>query len=173
MTNDTAMSDTATNDTAGNDTAEIGAMLQRWIEAFCVVDSETMTSFWPQDYPDIVYQSEENARALSSYQEIKAYWHEQVPPTLESIAKVEDTDIRIHLHGDIATVYLSALASAKFPGSEHLYVAPFRASIVMRRFDDGWKFVHYHESRILDLHRVTDALNSGEADSLAYGSTGG
>jgi ketosteroid isomerase-like protein len=129
-----------------------------------------MLSFWPQDYPDLVYQSEENGGALSSFQEIKTYWEQQVPATLEGIAKVEDTDIRIHLHGGIATAYLSARASAKFPGSAHLYTAPFRASIVLRRFDDGWKYVHYHESRILDLDLVTEALNTGDKPGqLVYG----
>ncbi|GAA5175492.1 hypothetical protein GCM10023321_81670 [Pseudonocardia eucalypti] len=131
------------NNEGSNDAADIAAMLRRWIEAFRVVDSETMMTFWPRDYPDIVYQSEENARALGTYEEIKTYWYEQVPPTLDGIAKVEDIDIRIHVHGDLATAYLSALASAKFPGSEHLYVAPFRASIVLRRSEDGWKYVHY------------------------------
>jgi ketosteroid isomerase-like protein len=149
---------------------DITSMLQSWIGAFCTVDSATMLTFWPQDYVDIVYQSEENARVLTTYAEIKTYWEEQIPASLEGIAKIEDTDIRIHVHGgDIATVYLSALASAKFPGSEHLYVAPFRASIVLRRFSEGWKFVHYHESRILDLDLVTEALNNGGASELTYG----
>jgi hypothetical protein len=133
-----------------------------------------MLGFWPRDYADIVYQSEENARVLTTYDEIRSYWEEQIPASLEGIAKVEDTDIRIHVHGgDIATVYLSALASAKFPGSEHLYVAPFRATIVLRRYSESWKFVHYHESRILDLDLVTDALNLGGADELAYGKVAG
>lgn len=157
-----------------DDVAVIGGMLQRWIEAFCVVDPVAMMEFWPKDYPDIVYQSEENVRALSSYEEIRAYW-EHVPATLQSIDKVEDTDIRIHIHGDIATAYLSALASAKFPGAERLYKAPFRASIVLRRFADGWRYIHYHESRILDLNLVTDALNAGgdAAAALAYGAARG
>jgi ketosteroid isomerase-like protein len=153
-----------------NDVATISDIIQRWIQAFCVVDSETMASFWPRDYPDVVYQSEETSRALSSYDEIVAYWN-NVPSELEGIAKVEDSDVRIHVHGEISTVYLSALASAKFPGAERLYKAPFRASIVLRRFDEGWKYIHYHESRILDLKLVTDALNAGEdaAALLAYG----
>ncbi|HYF24742.1 MAG TPA: nuclear transport factor 2 family protein [Baekduia sp.] len=154
-----------------NDVAEIGDIIQRWIQAFCVVDADTMKTFWPRDYADIVYQSEENQHALSSYDEIAAYW-DHVPSTLESIPAVEDADVRIHLHGnDIATVYLYAMASAKFPGAERLYRAPFRACIVLRRLDGAWKFIHYHESRVLDLQRVTDALNAGEDEVLAYGAT--
>jgi ketosteroid isomerase-like protein len=154
-----------------DDIAAIGELLQRWIQAFCAVDGATMVSFWPENYSQLVYQSEENHRALSTVDEIRTYWEKQVPATLDGIVKVEDTDIRIHVHGEIATAYLYAVASAKFPGSEHLYVAPFRASIVLRRFAEGWKYIHYHESRVLDLSLVTEALNEGgqRAAELAYG----
>jgi ketosteroid isomerase-like protein len=155
---------------SSDDVTQINDMVQRWIQAFCVVDSETMKTFWPRDHPDLVYQSEEIAVALSTYEEIAAYW-DHVPETLESIPAVEDADVRIHVHGDVATVYLYALASAKFPGAERLYRAPFRASIVLRRLDEGWRYVHYHESRILDLDAVTAALNAGEeiAGAMPYG----
>lgn len=154
-----------------DDIAVIGAMVEKWIAAFCVVDPEPMKSFWPEGYEDIVYQSEENQHALSSREEIAKYW-DHVPATLDSIDKVEDADVRIHIHGeDFATVYLYAMASAKFPGADRLYRAPFRATIVLRRIDGEWKYIHYHESRVLDLQRVTDALNAGEDEVLAYGAT--
>jgi hypothetical protein len=40
-----------------------------------------------------------------------------------------------------------------------------------RAQQDGWKYIHYHESRILDLELVTAALNEGgeAASRLAYG----
>lgn len=152
-----------------DDVTTINDMMGRFIQAFCVVDPEPMKEFWPTDYPDIVYQSEENQHALGTHEEIGRYW-DHVPDQLENISAVDDADVRIHLHGDdIATVYLYAMATAKFPGAEALYKAPFRATIVLRRLNGEWKFIHYHESRVLDLDRVTEALNAGEAEVLAYG----
>ena len=80
---------------------DITSMLQSWIGAFCTVDSATMLTFWPQDYVDIVYQSEENARVLTTYAEIKTYWEEQIPASLEGIAKIEDTGEKF----DTSTIY--------------------------------------------------------------------
>lgn len=152
-----------------DDVKTIQGMVERFIGAFCVVDPEPMKEFWPKDYSDIVYQSEENQHALGTHEEISSYW-DNVPNSLEGIPKVEDADLRIHVHSqDIATVYVYAMATAKFPGSEELYKAPFRATIVLKRLNGEWKFVHYHESRVLDLDRVTEALNAGEAEVLAYG----
>jgi ketosteroid isomerase-like protein len=128
-----------------------------------------MKTFWAQNYPGIIHQSEENPRALTSYAEIADYWDKQVPAELDGILKVEDTDLRIDVIDDVATAYLYAMATAKLPGSEHPYKAPFRVSIVLKKIEGKWKFIHYHESRILNLNRVCEVLNAGEADRLTYG----
>lgn len=152
-----------------NDTAEIAGIIERFVAAFCVVDSEAMKTFFAQDYPDIVHQSEENPRALTSYEEIARYWDHQVAHDLEAIPLVEDTDLKIHVIGDVALVYLYAVATVKMPGAKALWKAPFRATIALRRLEGAWKIIQYHESRILDMDRLRKALNAGEADQLAYG----
>lgn len=150
---------------------EVAELIQSYVSSFCVIDSQSMKTFWAQNYPQIIHQSEENPRALTSYEEIANYWDKQVPAELEGILAIEDTDLKIDVIGEVATAYLYAVATAKLPGSEHPYKAPFRASIVLRKIEGEWKFIHYHESRILNLDRVCELLNAGEGDRLTYGAT--
>jgi len=121
-----------------------------WCDAFQGLDSSKMKDLFDHAFPGLVYQSEENAEPMYTWEEIDAYWT-AVPQIVAAIPDWTELTRKIAVDGDTAFVYAKLMTHLEVHGAKKPLIGELRASIGMRRADGGWKIVHYHESRHLDL----------------------
>jgi ketosteroid isomerase-like protein len=133
-----------------NDENAVYQVYQAWCAAFQAVDSDAMKDLFDQDFPGLVYQSEENDEPLYTWEEIDAYWT-NAPAIVTSIPEWRELSRKISVDGDTALVYVKLETHLEVAGAKRPLLGKLRASIGLRRTDRGWKIFHYHEGRLVDL----------------------
>ena len=132
------------------DEAAVIEIYQAWCRAFQGLDSAAMKALFDQDFPGLVYQSEENADPLYTWDEIAAYW-DNVPTLVERIPEWRELSRKVAVDGDTAWVYAKLQTRIDVFNAKKALIGELRSSIGMHRTPQGWRLVHYHESRHLDL----------------------
>jgi hypothetical protein len=121
------------------------ATLRRFSRAFDSFDTEQFMSTWDEE-AEIVYQPEELLYPIFDRDDLRAYF-DHLPEVIRRFNDNRVIDFKLQTHGDLATVYVrfwSRISFAKVPQTAD---GQIRQSFVLRRRDDGWRLVHYHESR--------------------------
>lgn len=127
------------------DEEAILATLRRFSRAFDSFDTEQFMSTW-DDEAAIVYQPEELLRPIFDRDDLRAYF-DHLPDVIRRFNDNRVIDFKLQVDGDVATVYVrfwSRISFAKVPQTAD---GQIRQSFVLRRRDDEWRLVHYHESR--------------------------
>lgn len=121
------------------------ATLRRFSRAFDSFDTDQFMSTWDEE-AEIVYQPEELLHPIFDRDDLRAYF-DHLPEVIRRFNDNRVIDFKLQTHGDLATVYVrfwSRISFAKVPQTAD---GQIRQSFVLRRRDDGWRLVHYHESR--------------------------
>ena len=135
---------------SSEDEAAIVEVYQAWCRAFQSVDAEGMKALFDRDFPGLVYQSEENKDPMYTWAEIDAYWTNAVG-LVARIPVWRELSRKIAVDGDAAWIYVKLDTRLEINGAKKPLLGELRASIGLRRTASGWKIVHYHEGRHVDL----------------------
>ena len=130
--------------------AAVLELYEAWCQAFQTLDSAAMKALFEQDSAGLVYHSEENADPLYTWAEIDSYWS-AAPLIVESIPEWRELSRKVAIYGDVAFVYGKLQTHLVVKGAKKPLIGVLRASIGLHCTSLGWKIVHYHESRQLDL----------------------
>lgn len=134
-----------------------GELYQRWLAAWTEFKPHRMIGLWDDEFSSLIYQAEEASTPLTQFNEIKAYWDE-IPKLIKEINEVSQVDLNIQEIGDVAAIFARVRISLIVFSQPSSLAGEMRISFVSRRRKDGWKFVHYHESRALDMALIMQSL---------------
>jgi len=140
------MTDTTTTLMTDDETA-VRAASTAFAQAMQAMDPEAMKDLWDDGYEHLVYQPEEIEAALTTWDAIVDYWS-QLPGFVDRIEGREYSS-HVAVLGDVALVYWRGHTTVEFKGSSESLAGDSRLSAALRRTDDGWRFIHWHESRQL------------------------
>lgn len=116
--------------------------------AMQAMDLEGLERLWDAGFEHLVYQPEEYAQALRSWDEIRAYWR-GIPDVVERFTEWREIETDVAVIGDVALVYSRLATAFRITGVDEPLAGEVRFSYGLRRTSDGWRFVHAHESRQL------------------------
>ncbi len=132
------------------DETAVLAVHAQWLAAFQSVDPVRMKALFDQDYAGIVYQAEESPEPMVTWAAIDAYWS-AAPAIVAAIPEWRELTRKVALDGDTAFVYTKLQTRIDVKGAKRPLIGELRASIGMHRTGQGWKIIHYHESRLVEL----------------------
>jgi ketosteroid isomerase-like protein len=125
-------------------------LYDRWCGAFQGMDAEGMKGLFDQDYPGLVYQAEENPEPLYTWAEIAAYW-DAAPGLVDRVPEWRELTRKVSVDGGSAFIYAKLQTHLDIRGAKRPLVGELRSLLGLRKTRAGWKIVHYHESRHVDL----------------------
>ena len=134
---------------SSDESAVIG-VYEAWCRAFQTLDVAGMKALFEHNSAGLTYQPEESAEPMYTWGEIERYWS-GVPAIVERIPEWRELTRKVAVYGDTAFVYTKLHTHLDVKGAKKPLIGELRASIGMHRTPQGWKIVHYHESRHLDL----------------------
>lgn len=106
---------------------------------------EGMQELYDKNHDDLVYLAEELESALTTWQEIDAYWG-FVPPLFTKVHEFTPTTLRTVISGDSALIYAEVRVVIELAGVPGQKTNLMRATLGAHRVDGEWKLNHYHES---------------------------
>ena len=133
-----------------SDEAAVIEVYNAWCKAFQGMDAEGMKSLFDQDFPGLVYQSEENVEPMYTWAEIDAYWS-AAPGLVTLIPEWRELTRKVSVDDDSAIVYAKLQTHLEIKGAKRPLLGELRCLIGLHRAQGTWRIVHYHESRHVDL----------------------
>lgn len=133
-----------------SDEAAVIEVYNAWCKAFQGVDAEGMKALFDQDFPGLVYQSEENVDPMYSWAEIDAYW-DAAANVVDRIPEWRELTRKVSVDDDSAIVYAKLQTHLEVKGAKRPLLGELRCLIGLHKAQGAWKIVHYHESRHVDL----------------------
>lgn len=122
------------------------AVVRRFSRAFDRFDTEQFLSTWDADAEQIVYQPEELRDAIFDLEALRRYF-DNLPSVIRGFRDIQVLDFKLDVDGDVATLYVRFWCRIAFARVPQTADGQIRQSFVLRRRADGWRIVHYHESR--------------------------
>jgi ketosteroid isomerase-like protein len=119
--------------------------------AFQGFETDTMTAVWTDDYitstdeTGIIYQAEERLAPIFTIADLKKY-ADNLPNVLSHLEDVSLLDRKVSIAGDVAYAYIRFWCRAVMTSGAAVD-GQVRQTFILRKRDDGWAIVHYHESR--------------------------
>lgn len=135
---------------ATDDETAVLAVYSEWMAAFQSVDPVRMKALFDPGHAGIVYQAEESPEPMVTWAAIDAYWS-AAPSIVEAIPEWRELTRKVAVSGDTAFVYTKLATRIDVKGAKRPLIGDLRVSIGLQRTGRGWKIVHYHESRLVDL----------------------
>jgi ketosteroid isomerase-like protein len=131
---------------ADQTTAAVTALLNLWVGAFVAKDVDGLRNLWDNTYDGLIYQAEEFAGPLTTWIQIKHYYREVLSKVILRVERWHRTGLWIRTFGDTAYAYATTDFTMVVKNVSQPYRGTVRQTFLVRRLNDGWKIVHYHES---------------------------
>jgi ketosteroid isomerase-like protein len=126
------------------DSQQIAAIIEQYRHGFATLDVTALTSIWDQDYHHIIYIAQEMAQPVQGWVGVKRYY-QRVAGFLERVKTMEVSNVSVDVLGGVAYAFLSFHFEGEVSGRPH--IADGRVTFLLRRTNEAWKVIHYHESR--------------------------
>ncbi|WP_437675847.1 YybH family protein [Sorangium sp. So ce131] len=118
------------------------ALLERYVAAFIAGDMDSVKALWDPDATDRTYIGAEVERPIFGAPDLDAYYDELA--TLFVVTKGRVGDVVVRKVGGLAYV-VTSIDWAFTMGTQE-FTTRIRASILSRKRDGEWRFLHAHES---------------------------
>ena len=124
--------------------SEVGirSLLDRFELGWRKADPEILKSTWDPEYRDCIYIASEAEGPIFGFDEIAKYY--DAATTMYPITRMEISNVTVCEYGDLAYAFCDISIGFKVQQSEYL-VHP-RATFLLRRRQNDWYSIHYHES---------------------------
>ena len=123
---------------------QIAAIIEQYRRGFATLDVAVLMGIWDQDYDHIIYIAQEMAQPVQGWAGVERYY-QRVAGFLERVKTMEVSDISIDVLGEVAYAFLCFHFEGEVNGRPH--IAHGRVTLLLRRTNEAWKVIHYHESR--------------------------
>lgn len=120
-------------------------VLRQFSDAVANEDADAYMAAW-DDSAEIVHMPEELRYAIFDQKALRAYF-DNVPNVVKAIHDVKVIDFKVDVEGDAAHAFVRFWGRLSFAKVPEVLDGQIRQSFFLRRRADGWKIVHYHESR--------------------------
>lgn len=143
--------------------ADLELVFKNYIAAWNALDFEGLQSFWDTNEPDIYYLAEEMEHPFYKLEDVVAYWeHVQL-----IISWITITPSGVHqkmLSEHLAVLTYSMHVDMGTAGPEKFGHKPLgvdvRVSAILRKTNEGWRFIHYAESPLGALPFIRRAYHA-------------
>ena len=128
------------------DREAVKKVVRRWARAFSSGDADAVLAVWDRAYPMIRHQAEEFPDPLRGWDELSHYNRTMV--RLASGFRDQSVlDLEADVIGDMAWCYLRGTITFDVETMSKPITGVARQTFILHRTADGWKVIHYHESR--------------------------
>lgn len=134
------------------DLQAVKEVIQEWLSALNECDTERVKKVWDESYDGLTYIAEENNDALHGWVGVDGYYNGLADVTE---ANWEMDNLKMDVIGDVAWVYITYVVEAAIKSFNRTVVFPGRNTFILRKVNDRWKIIHYHESLSRDESRNT------------------
>ena len=134
------------------DMQSVKEAIQEWMSALNECDTQRVKKVWDESYEGLTYIAEENNDALHGWAGVDGYYNGLADVTQ---ANWEIDNLKMDVMGDVAWVYLTYVVEAAIKSFNRTVVFAGRNTFILRKVDNRWKIIHYHESLSRDESRNT------------------
>src|ERR1700730_1729538 len=82
------------------DRVEITRLIETWDKAFRLKDVTGLRSIWDSSYDELIYQSEEFSKPLTSWKHIRNYYREVLTKLIAEVHEVSRLSLWVNTIGD-------------------------------------------------------------------------
>jgi ketosteroid isomerase-like protein len=142
-------------------------VVRRWARAFSSLDAEGVLGVWDRTYPKILHQAEEFPDPIRGFDELTHY-NQTMMRLASNLRDQSVKEFEADVIGDMAWVFLRGTITFNIPGMNEPITGLARQTFILRKTSDGWKVIHYHESRetpglrtpLLEAHPRRDEIRN-------------
>jgi len=139
-------------------TDTITAILTDYVDRWNEYDADGMVSYWDQEDDNLIYVAEE-LDALRGWKALEGYFRGSDPETTAHLITFRDVTARL-IAPDVIQAFWHMNWNVFFT-TERLYQKPIggevRATALLRKKGDDWKFFHWIESPLASLIQLKRA----------------
>jgi ketosteroid isomerase-like protein len=128
------------------ETSDVMLVVRTFSRCFDDFDTDRFISLWDDQASLIVYQPEELHSTIFNLSALRAYFA-SLPNVIRGFRDTKVIDLRSDITGDTATVFVRFWTRISFAREARVLDGQIRQTFLLRRRDNRWKLVHYHESR--------------------------
>jgi ketosteroid isomerase-like protein len=129
-----------------NEQDAVMRVVKKFSRSFDNFDTNAFMSTWDADAANIVYQPEELRYAIFDMEGLRVYF-DNLPNVIRRFHDVKVLDLKLTIDEDFATVYVRFWCRIAFARVPETADGQIRQSFVLRKRNDTWRILHYHESR--------------------------
>ena len=129
-----------------HDTQQVMKVLEKYSTSWEAMDWEGLKSIWDRGYDHILYIPEEREQPIRGWTEVEEYFR-HAAQSVATMYAMQLSDIVIDVFGDTAYAFCNFYFKADIKRKAETFETGGRNTYILRRRDDGWKVIHYHESR--------------------------
>jgi ketosteroid isomerase-like protein len=134
-------------------------VVRRWARAFSALDADGILGVWDKSYPKIMHQAEEFPDPIRGWDELSHY-NRAMMGLASNLRDQSLIDLEADVIGDMAWCYIRGTITFDIPNLDKPITGQTRQTFILRKTGEGWKVIHYHESRetpglrepLLDAH---------------------
>jgi ketosteroid isomerase-like protein len=128
------------------DREAVKKVVRRWARAFSSNNADAVLAVWDRDYPLIRHQAEEFPDPLRGWDEL-VHYNRVMAGLASGFRDLSVLDLDADVIGDMAWCYLRGTVTFDIPTLSTPITGATRQTFILHRTGDGWKVIHYHESR--------------------------
>ena len=121
-------------------------VVRRWARAFSALDADGVLGVWDKSYPKIMHQAEEFPDPIRGFDEL-TYYNRAMMRLASNLRDQSLIDMEADVIGDMAWCYIRGTITFDIPKLDKPITGKTRQTFILRKTADGWKVIHYHESR--------------------------
>jgi len=129
-----------------------------WYGAIERLDFPALRALWDPEFPDFVYQPEEYENPIRDWVELLQYW-DAVPTLVEGVPRWSEIETDVAVVGRAAMVFSRLDTSIRIRDMAKPFDGEVRCSLGLHEVGDGWRLIHYHESRLVSVESVLAELS--------------
>ena len=125
------------------DRQQIAAVIEQYRLGFATLDAATLTAIWDHSYDNIIYIPLESAQPVRGWAGVEQYYNRVARLLRARVMAV--SDLSVDVIGDVAYAFCTFHFEGEISGNKHTIDG--RNTFILRRKNEAWKVIHYHESR--------------------------
>jgi ketosteroid isomerase-like protein len=125
---------------------QIADVVEQYRVGWARMDVERLKAIWDQDYDAILYIPAEAAQPIREWAGVEDYF-QQVAGFFARVKTMQLTDLAVDVFGEVAYAFCNFHFEADVDFQSEPWGVNGRNTFILRRKADGWRVIHYHESR--------------------------
>jgi ketosteroid isomerase-like protein len=139
---------------------DIESICTSWHRAIETLDFVAAEALWDGESDGaLLYQPEEFEQPMTTVAELEDYWA-KVPGHVEAVPEWRPVESKVQVIDSAGMVWQKLETKIKLRGVEPTFDGIVRCSLGLRDTPEGWRLVHYHESRLVSVEHAIESLQA-------------